>query len=274
MYVYLTTRLDNERTQSRRRSSFTARITRNTLGYRQVIWKRMANTDQQELDEIRSLRRQGLLTQQQAYERHMALLAAPSQLEAKIASAPPAPAPGPPPRGTALVALQLLALTLAVLGGAFGIVGAITQELRAGGGGVLLAFTGAPLIEEALKPAGIYLLLIRWPRALLGRLHTAALTAISGLCFGLIESYVYVHVYNPGGDAGYRLYRYTVPVTMHVIASFTVGLGLNRSLIDWAAGRGRLQKSTRNLYLAGVALHVVYNVVAVVLALTGVLSFD
>ncbi|HEX5368218.1 MAG TPA: PrsW family glutamic-type intramembrane protease, partial [Dehalococcoidia bacterium] len=166
----------------------------------------------------------------------------------------------------------LLALTLAVLGGVFGIVGAISQEVRAGGG-VMLAFAAAPLIEEALKPAGIYVLLIRWPQALLGRLHTATLTAISGLCFGLIESYVYVHVYNPGGSADYRLFRYTVPVAMHVIGSFVVGLGLNRSLIDWAAGRSGLSKSTRNFYLAGVLLHITYNVTVAALVLTGVLSF-
>ncbi len=232
----------------------------------------MQETEQQdEIEKIRSLRQQGLLTPQQAYERHMALLSAPiTPLLLPAPSRPPLPSR--PTTATGMIALQLLALTLAILGGAFGIVGAISQELRAGGG-VLLAFAAAPLIEEALKPAGIYILLIRWPQALLGRLHTAALTAISGLCFGLIESYVYVHVYNPGGGSDYRLFRYTVPVTMHVIACFVVGLGLNRSAIDWAAGRGRLPKSTRNFYIAGVLLHMTYNVVAVVLALTGVLSF-
>ncbi|HEX5369552.1 MAG TPA: PrsW family glutamic-type intramembrane protease, partial [Dehalococcoidia bacterium] len=215
----------------------------------------MQETEQQdEIERIRSLRAQGLLTPQEAYERHMALLGA-ARMPAPVALAPSPPSR--PSTAAGMIALQLLALTLAVLGGVFGIVGAISQEVRAGGG-VMLAFAAAPLIEEALKPAGIYVLLIRWPQALLGRLHTATLTAISGLCFGLIESYVYVHVYNAGGSADYRLFRYTVPVAMHVIGSFVVGLGLNRSLIDWAAGRTGLSKSTRNFYLAGVLLHITY----------------
>ena len=227
---------------------------------------------QDEIAKIRELRQQGLLTPQETYERHMALLSAPIAPALLPAPSRP-PLPSRPTTAAGMVALQMLALVLAILGGAFGIVGAISQELRAGGG-VMLAFAAAPLIEEALKPAGIYILLIRWPQALIGRLHTATLTAISGLCFGLIESYVYVNVYNPDGGADYRLFRYTVPVAMHVIASFVVGLGLDRSVIDWAAGRGRLSKSTRNFYIAGVVLHVTYNLVAVVLALTGVLNFD
>ncbi len=233
----------------------------------------MQETEKQdEFAKLRELRQQGLLTPQEAYERHMALLSAPIAPALLPAPSRP-PLPSRPTTAAGMIALQLLALTLAILGGAFGIVGAISQELRAGGG-VMLAFAAAPLIEEALKPAGIYVLLIRWPQALLGRLHTAVLTAISGLCFGLIESYVYVNVYNPDGDAHYRLFRYTVPVAMHVIGSFVVGLGLDRSVIDWAAGRGRLSKSTRNFYIAGVVLHIAYNVTAVVLTLTGVLNFN
>ena len=233
----------------------------------------MQETGQQdEIARIRELRQQGVLTPQQAYERHMALLSAPIA-PALLAAPQRPPLPARPKTAAGMIALQLLALTLAILGGALGIVGAISQELRAGGG-VMLAFAAAPLIEEALKPAGIYVLLIRWPQALLGRFHTAVLTAISGLCFGLIESYVYVNVYNPEGDAHYRLFRYTVPVAMHVIASFVVGLGLDRSVIDWAAGRSRLSKRTRNCYIAGVLMHITYNVTAVILTLVGVLNFN
>ena len=74
---------------------------------------------------------------------------------------------------------DLLALFLAIVGGGLGIVGAFVQEFQAG----LLIFIGAPMIEEALKPAGIYILLIRWPQALRGRLYTAVLAGISGLSF-------------------------------------------------------------------------------------------
>lgn len=171
------------------------------------------------------------------------------------------------------VRLQLLALALALLGGLAGALGAVTQELQSGAG-ILLAFLGAPIIEEALKPAGIYILLIQWPFALRGRLHTAALTAISGLCFGVIEAFVYVTLYVPDHSDDFVLYRFTLPLVMHSLGSFLVGLGLSRAIIDWAAGRGSMLKSTRNFYLAAVCLHAVYNTTVIALSLAGVLDFD
>jgi RsiW-degrading membrane proteinase PrsW (M82 family) len=152
-----------------------------------------------------------------------------------------------------------------------GIPGVVFQELQVFGLG---AFVAAPVIEEAMKPAGIYILMLRWPQALLGRGHTAMLAAIAGLTFGLIESYIYVEFYFPELGSDYVLFRFTVPVLMHVVASSIVGYGLNRSLIDWAAGRAPFPKETRSFYFAAVALHAVYNLVAVILAVTGELDFD
>ncbi|MPZ48393.1 MAG: PrsW family intramembrane metalloprotease [Dehalococcoidia bacterium] len=164
---------------------------------------------------------------------------------------------------------------MALLGGLLGIAGAFMQELQSFfGGGLLMVFIGAPVIEEALKPAGIYLLLLRWPRALSGRVHTAALTALSGLCFGLIESFVYVRFYFPDQGDDFVLFRFTVPVAMHAFASFIVGLGLSRSLVDWAAGRQKLPKPARNYYLAGVGLHAAYNTAAAILSFAGVIDFE
>lgn len=168
--------------------------------------------------------------------------------------------------------LQPLAVVVALVGCMFGIVGAVLQEIQSGL--FLGPFIAAPLIEEALKPTGIYIILLRWPWALLGRLHIALLTALAGLCFGLIESYIYVTFYNPDGGSDYVLFRFTVPVLMHVVASFIVGLGLSRSVIDWASGRAPFPKRTRNFYFAAAGLHAVYNTTAVILVLTGVLEFD
>jgi RsiW-degrading membrane proteinase PrsW (M82 family) len=183
-----------------------------------------------------------------------------------VAETPAATAPG--------LRLHLLALGLALLGGVFGILGALVQELQVLGGGLLGVFIGAPIIEEALKPAGIYLLLLRWPQALAGRWHIAALTGLSGLCFGLIESLIYVEVYNPDGGSDFVLFRFTVTPLLHTLASTLVGLGLSRAVIDWAAGRTRLPRSTRNFYFAGAGLHALYNTTAVILVLAGVIEFD
>jgi RsiW-degrading membrane proteinase PrsW (M82 family) len=163
----------------------------------------------------------------------------------------------------------------AVLMGIFGCVvaipGVVFQELQTG---LLGAFVGAPVIEEALKPTGIYFLMLRWPQALKGRLHTAVLAAIAGLTFGLIESALYVAVYYTDGGPDYVFFRFTVPVLMHVVASTIVGYGLSRTVIDWAAGRAPFPTLTRNCYFAAVALHSLYNITAVVLSVAGILDFD
>ena len=234
---------------------------------------------QHELDLIRSLRRQGVLTPQEAYERHMSLIASYSRAQAQSTAVGPSwqsrevAAAQTAVSGKTGFNWQIWAVLVAMVGGAFGIPGAFLQELYAGGG-ILIAFTGAPIIEEALKPTGVYILLLRWPQLVTSRTHTAVLAAIGGLCFGLIESLIYVTLYFPEGSSDFVLFRFTVPLVMHCTGSFLVGLGLSRRTLDWAAGRGPMPKRTRNFYLAAVALHASYNLVAVVLDISGVLSFD
>ena len=135
---------------------------------------------------------------------------------------------------------------------------------------LLLPLVGAPIIEELVKPFGVYLLLARWPRLLRGRLHTALLAALAGLSFGLIEALVYVTVYVPDPPDWFVTYRFSVPLVMHATASFIVGLGINRGLLDWAGRGAPLPKSTRNFYLAGIGLHAVFNTTAIALTIAGV----
>ena len=164
---------------------------------------------------------------------------------------------------------HLLALAIALLGGAFGIIGAFVQEVQTGGL-LLLPFLGAPIVEELVKPSGVYLLLARWPRLLRGQLHTALLAAVAGLSFGVIEAVVYVTLYVPDPPAWFVTYRFTVGPVLHATASFIVGLGINRGLLDWARSGSPLPKATRNFYLAGIGLHAVFNTVATALVLAGV----
>ena len=174
----------------------------------------------------------------------------------------------------ALVFRTVLAVSLAVLGGALGIVGSFVQELQHGGFAPYSAIIVAPIVEEALKPAGIYLLLLRWPYAAGSRLTVALLTALSGLVFGIIESTVYVTVYFPDASDALVNYRFSVTLAMHVVASFVMGLGLSRSIIDWTAGRAPFPKSTRNFYIIAVLLHAAFNASVIVLSLAGVLDFE
>jgi len=164
---------------------------------------------------------------------------------------------------------QVFAVAIALLGGAFGILGAFVQELQTGGL-LLLPFLGAPIIEELVKPSGVYLLLARWPRLLRGQLHTALLAAAAGLSFGLVEALVYVKVYVPDAPAWFVTYRFTLPLILHATASFIVGLGINRGLLDWARRGSPLPKATRNFYLAGIGLHAAFNTIGTVLWFAGV----
>jgi RsiW-degrading membrane proteinase PrsW (M82 family) len=132
-------------------------------------------------------------------------------------------------------------------------------------GGLLGPWVWAPVIEEAFKPFGVYLLLARWPAQLSAQSRIAALSAIAGLSFGLIESVLYVFVY-VGDDApeNYALIRFTVPVAMHTVASGLFGFGFNREVFQSiGAGRGIAQK--RWPFLVGaIVLHAAYNVTVTV----------
>lgn len=163
----------------------------------------------------------------------------------------------------------LFAVVLAVVGGVLGIIGAVIGELQSGAL-LLLPFVGAPVIEEGLKPAGVYIALLRWPGALSSRLFTAFLAGLGGLVFGLIEAIVYVTIYVSDAPDWFVTYRFTLPLAMHTTASFVFGLGLTTGLIDWAAGRGPLPDRTRNLYIAAVLIHAIFNTTALTLELSGV----
>jgi RsiW-degrading membrane proteinase PrsW (M82 family) len=166
-----------------------------------------------------------------------------------------------------------LSIALALLGGVFGVLGALFQEVRSGGL-LLMPFLGAPIIEESLKPIGIYVLVVRWPHVLRGQLHTALLAALSGLAFGVVESTLFVTLSVPNPPEWFLAYRFTAPVLMHSVASLIVGLGINRGLVDWAAGRGSFPRRSRNAYIAAMVLHALFNVTAVSLTLAGVLDVD
>jgi RsiW-degrading membrane proteinase PrsW (M82 family) len=163
----------------------------------------------------------------------------------------------------------VLAIFVSLIGGFLGAFGAVVQELRAGGF-LLLPILGAPIIEEGLKPTGVYLLLIRWPDLLRSQLFTAFLSALAGLTFGLLEALVYVTLYVDNPPDWFVTYRFTLPLVLHTTGSFIVGLAINRRLLDWAQGRSALPKRNRNLYFTAITLHAIFNTIAVVLAIAGV----
>lgn len=159
---------------------------------------------------------------------------------------------------TSLIKWRLLALLIAVVGAFAGLIGSGLQEFLYGG--VAVAFVGAPMIEEALKPSGLYLLLAKWPHALAGRIHIALLSALAGITFGLVENALYLKVYFPEHSHGLMLFRFAAGLPLHAAASFIFGLGINRSLIAAMNGEIPFSAVRKRFFIAAMALHASFNI--------------
>lgn len=131
-------------------------------------------------------------------------------------------------------------------------------------GALLGPFVAAPIIEESLKPSGVYLLLARWPQALPGRFYAALLSALAGFGFGLVENIIYLSVYFPEHSHEVVLIRYTGGLALHTVASFIFGLGINQKLIAAAKGEIPMFAANKRFFITAMGLHSAYNIAAIV----------
>ncbi len=157
----------------------------------------------------------------------------------------------------------MLGLVVAVSGSLVGLAGSAFEELLTGG--IVGPWVAAPIIEEALKPSGVYLLLAKWPRAVAGRFYPAVVSALAGLTFGLVENVVYLSVYFPHHSHEMVMVRYTAGLALHTTASFVFGLGINQKLIAAARGETPLFASNKRFFIAAIGLHSAYNIAVTVL---------
>lgn len=116
-----------------------------------------------------------------------------------------------------------------------------------------------------MKPFGVYLLVTIWPATVTRQRSIALLAGLSGLSFGLLESSLYVFVYDTDQlGSNFALFRFTVPVALHVTASTIFGISINRSnLLTLARGAS----PARSFWLypaAAMTLHAIYNIVVTV----------
>lgn len=151
----------------------------------------------------------------------------------------------------------LPSLALATVGGFVAIPGAFQGELLSG---VLGPWLGAPIVEEILKPSGIFLLLLKWPGSIRNRFLTAIYGAFAGLAFGLVESLIYVTVYYSNPTQHEVLIRFTIPVFLHIVASFIFAFGITRQLPRAISGGGALPAGSWVFFLIAIVLHSSYNV--------------
>ncbi len=156
---------------------------------------------------------------------------------------------------------RVLALVIAAGGGVLGVLGAIIQEWSQGS--LLVAFVAAPMIEEVMKPCGVYLLLVRWPEVLISRLYTALLAAVGGLSFAVIENILYLQFYFPEHTQTLVLFRYSAGLTMHVVSSFILGFGINQKLLASVRGEIPLLKGNKKFFFIPMIMHSLFNIMAV-----------
>ncbi len=157
---------------------------------------------------------------------------------------------------------RLLAPLVALLGGVFGIIGAIyTEALH---GSLFAAYIGAPIIEESLKPAGVYFLLAKLPHVLKNQLYTAFLTSLGGITFALMENLVYFTIYVPEPSAHLIQWRYTVCIGVHAVCSFIFGLGINHKLVASINGETKFLSYGKRFFFTAMALHSIYNIGATI----------
>lgn len=131
-------------------------------------------------------------------------------------------------------------------------------------GSLLVAFVAAPMVEEVMKPAGVYLLLVWWPKVLTSRLFTALLAALGGLSFAVVENILYLQFYFPEHTQALVLFRYSAGLTMHVASSFILGFGINQKLLASVRGEIPLLKDNKKFFIIPMVIHSLFNIMAVV----------
>ncbi len=167
---------------------------------------------------------------------------------------------------------RVFAFAVAAGGGILGILGAAIQEMTQGW--LLAAFAAAPMIEEVMKPTGVYLLLVRWPTLLTSRLYTASLAAVGGLVFAVIENIVYLNIYFPEHTQDLVLFRYSAGLPLHVVCSFILGFGINQKLLASIRGEIPFLQGNRKYFITAMVIHSLFNITVTVLAALGVLNVE
>ena len=112
-----------------------------------------------------------------------------------------------------------------------------------------------------------------WPHLLRNRLYTACLAALGGISFAIVENIMYLGVYYPDHSGALVLYRFTVALAVHAVASFIVGFGINQRLLASVRGEVPFLSGNWKFFIAGMALHALYNIAAVVVQVSGLLQF-
>jgi RsiW-degrading membrane proteinase PrsW (M82 family) len=161
-----------------------------------------------------------------------------------------------------MVKWRILAPFAVIIGGVFGVLGAVFQEFLHGS--LFVAFVAGPMIEEVMKPAGVYLILAINKSVLKRRVYTALLAGLGGLTFGVIENLIYLNLYFPEHTRNLVIFRYTVGLGMHTITSFIVGFGINERLLRSVRGEIPFLRGNWKYFIIPMVIHSLFNIAIVI----------
>lgn len=167
-------------------------------------------------------------------------------------------------------------LALAICGGPFAILATLATSITDGmAGGLIYLVVIGPVVEEMMKIGAALLILENRPWLFRNGYQTVIAAASAGLLFAVVENLLYIHVYNPEGAEGFRLWRWTVCTALHTGTSTIAGLGLlnmwNKAVAPALTDAGvefqRPQVLDAYPYiLTAVVIHGAYNGFAVVMS--------
>jgi RsiW-degrading membrane proteinase PrsW (M82 family) len=158
----------------------------------------------------------------------------------------------------------------AVVSGPFAVLAALWQNSTVGFSILIMVVVLAPVIEEVVKGAGALWLAEMRPWLVPTAIVLPVVTLMSGLVFASLENvwYLVILIEDPSDEL--IRWRWTLGPLLHGTASFIVGLGAARL---WRSGlrSGRPDFGDALPFIVAAAvLHGGYNLVAVVLSVTGV----
>jgi predicted RNA-binding Zn-ribbon protein involved in translation (DUF1610 family) len=165
-----------------------------------------------------------------------------------------------------------VALTAAVLGGPFAVIGAVFGGPRGGPvslSGLAMVVALAPTMEETLKIAlAAYVVELRpylFRRA--GQIVAAAVG--SAFVFAAIENFIYLNIYVPHPSQGLFIWRWTICVALHVGCSAVAATGLIE-IWKQAVSELRPPRLTQGLsrLMLAIGIHGTYNALAALYGLS------
>lgn len=157
----------------------------------------------------------------------------------------------------------LLTILIAMAGGIFAVIGAFIEEVLYAA--ALGPFIAGPIIEESLKPAGVYLLLAKWQDKLRSQLHIAILSSLGGLVFAVIENILYLKVYIDEPTHDIIVIRWTAGIILHMLCSFIAGFGINQRLLASIRGEIPFLSGNKKFFVIAIVIHSLYNITAVII---------